>query len=172
MEWKKVSQRRKYDGWRAIDGVTFDLPTGIQVEYDIVQSGYSACVLALTPENQVILAKQFRPGPEKELLELPGGAVDSGEELTDAIRRELLEETGYTGDFRLVGSEVRDAYSTATGHCFVATNCLKVQEPENHPREPIEIVLMSLEDFRKHLFSGQLSDTASGYRGLEYLGLL
>jgi 8-oxo-dGTP pyrophosphatase MutT (NUDIX family) len=79
--------------------LTFRLPHGDVANYDIKDQGAVACVLALTPENKVILAQQFRPGPEQLLLEMPGGCVDAGEAVEAAIRRELLEETGYTGSF-------------------------------------------------------------------------
>ncbi|MCJ7531963.1 MAG: NUDIX hydrolase [Anaerolineales bacterium] len=43
-----------------------------------------------------MLVKQFRPALNKITLELPSGAIDSGETPSDAALRELYEETGYT----------------------------------------------------------------------------
>ena len=52
-------------------------------------------VIALTPENEVVLVWQYRFGTDALSLEIPGGVVDPGETPLHAGRRELLEETGY-----------------------------------------------------------------------------
>lgn len=54
-------------------------------------------VVALTPEKQILLIRQFRYGTRRVELEIPGGMVDPGEEPLQAGCRELLEETGYAG---------------------------------------------------------------------------
>jgi len=172
MEWKKTASEPAYQGWRKIDRVTYELPTGITADFEIKQDGNAVCVLPLTTDNQVVMTKQYRPGPGKVLLELPGGGAHADEDFMEAMKRELLEETGYSGDLELVGASFVDAYSTAIRHHFIAHNCHKVAEPENNPREPIETALLSLEEFREHLRSGQLTDVATGYMALDHAGLL
>ena len=172
MEWKKLSSKPLYTGRRKIDNVTFELPNGLVADYEIKKEGNPVCTLALTVDNQVIVTKQFRPGPEKVLLELPGGLSEKGEDFLEGAKRELLEETGYSGDLEFVGTSLTDAYSTCVRYNYLARNCIKVQEPQNDPAEPIEVVLMSLDEFRKHLQSGQLTDVATGYLGLDFAGLL
>ncbi len=55
-------------------------------------------VIALTPDRQVVLVRQFRAGSGRDSLETPGGLLDPGEDPLAAGARELLEETGYAGD--------------------------------------------------------------------------
>lgn len=170
--WKKLIESPYRAGYRKMLKRTFELPDGRVVDFDVKDEGNPVCVLALTANNEVVLAKQFRPGPEKVLLELPGGGMENGESPEAAIRRELLEETGYAGDLFFVGTSLCCAYSTRLRYNFVATKCLRVQEAKNDENEFIEVVKMPLEDFIAHLHGGQLTDIATGFLGLSYLGLL
>jgi 8-oxo-dGTP pyrophosphatase MutT (NUDIX family) len=55
-------------------------------------------VIAVTPEQEVLLVRQFRAGSGRDSLETPGGLLESDEDACVAGARELLEETGYAGD--------------------------------------------------------------------------
>lgn len=170
--WKKLKEEPYKAGWRKMLRKTFVLLNGKEMDYDTRDDGRAVCGLALTPENKVVLVKVFRPGPEKVVMELPGGYINKDEEPITAAKRELLEETGYTGDFELVGGVLDDAYSNCVRYCFVAINSRKVQEPNWEEDEECEIVEMDLDSFRKHLRSGQLTDVEIGYLALDYLKLL
>lgn len=170
--WKKLKEEDFRAGFRKLTKKTFQLPDNRVVDFDIKKEGPVACMLALTKENNVVLTKQFRPGPEKFLLEMPGGVVEMGEDPMPAAKREFLEETGYTGDFKFVGTTWDCAYSTMLRYNFVALNCEKIQEPKPDENEFVEVVEMGLEDFRKHLKTGELTDVESGYICLDFLDLL
>ncbi len=170
--WEKLKEKEWGSKYRRLLTRTFRLQGGKIDDYDVHIAHGTICVVPLTSDNKVILAKQFRPGPEKVLLELPGGGLEAGEEPIEGIERELLEETGYKGNIKLVGTCLEDGYSTMIRYVFVAIDCKKVQEQELDENEFIEVVEMPLEDFREHLRSGELSDVDVGYLGLDYLGLL
>src|SRR5580704_5460069 len=55
-------------------------------------------VIAITPDERIVLVWQYRFGSEAVSLEIPGGVIDPGEAPEHAARRELREETGYEAD--------------------------------------------------------------------------
>lgn len=170
--WKKLKEVPKKSGYRKLFRRTFLLPNGKKAIYDVYNEATVVCILALTKSGEVVLAKQFRAGPEKVLYELPGGFIDPGELPQHAAERELLEETGYKGKLQFVGTSYQSGYSTMIRYNFVALNCERVAEPVQDGEEFTEVFLMPLEDFREHLRSGELTDISSGYLGLDYLNLL
>ena len=172
LEWKKIQETPFKAGFRRMLTRQFRLPDGRVDEFTIKNEGQAVCVVALTQANDVILVRQYRPGPELVLLELPGGAVDADENPLEAARRELLEETGYNGEFEPVGMTLDCAYSNMQRHNFIAKTCVRVQDPQPDKNEFLETVIMPLSDFRLHLRNGQLTDVESGYLCLDSLGLL
>ncbi len=172
--WPRAGEDEKYHlRYRKMVNRKFVAPDGRTLNFDIMESGDAVCVLAITKDMKVILAKQFRPGPEKVLMELPGGKVDEDDlEPEDAIKRELLEETGFAGNLQLVGRTVRDAYFTGHRYHFIATGCIKIQEPKNDENEFIEVVELSIPEFFEHINTGELTDALTAYMGMKHLGLL
>jgi len=100
--WQKLSEGLSYAGFRQVVTRRFRLPDGREADFDVVANPDTVAVVALTEAGEVILVREYRPGPETLLYELPGGAVDDGETPLEAARRELAEETGYEGDLRAV----------------------------------------------------------------------
>jgi ADP-ribose pyrophosphatase len=69
---------------------------GLGFDYEVVRTPGAAAVLAFTPEDEVLLVRQFRPPVRDALVEIPAGLLDVDDEdpLTCA-GRELREETGF-----------------------------------------------------------------------------
>ncbi|MEI6045778.1 MAG: NUDIX hydrolase [Chloroflexota bacterium] len=170
--WKKLAEEFSRFGYRSLIKRIYQLPNGNLAEFNLIDGGPVVCILPLTSDNRVILAQQFRPGPEKVLMELPAGGVEKDETPEAAARRELLEETGYDGNFQFIGTSFVLGYSTMLRYNFVVTNCRKVQEQKTDEGEFIEVVEMPLVKFRDHLRSGELTNATTGYLGLDFLKLL
>lgn len=180
--WKKTDEKLAYDGYRKVLRRTFVLPDGEIEDFDVVKGHGSVAVLAITPSNQIVCFKQFRPGPEEVLNELPGGGIESKdlEQAPDDIKkaaliagaRELREETGYETELEYLGSYYRDAYSTGAWHMMVGRNAKLISAQQLDPTEHGKVVLLPLEEFKKELFAGKMTDTTLGYAGLHHLGLL
>ncbi len=172
-KWKELSRELVFEKYgRKVEKVIFKLQNGKESDFYIKNEGNVVCVLALTSDKKVILAKQYRPGPKKILTEMPGGAIDKNEKPEESIKRELLEETGYTGDFKFVTKVFNDAYSTRVKYCFIATSCQKIQEVQNERNEFTEVVLVSIEKFKETLRKGQITDIEVGFLELDYLKLI
>ena len=85
------SSRRVFDG-KLIKVDVEQWPSG---EREVVKHPGACAVVAITPEGEVLLVRQFREAIRQELLEIPAGIVEEGETAEECAARELLEETGY-----------------------------------------------------------------------------
>ena len=172
-KWEELSREIAFQKYsRKIEKVIFRLPDGKESDFYVKKEGPAVGILALTKNNEVILVKQFRPGPNEVLDELPGGYVDKDETPEQAAERELLEETGYKGKAQLATEAFDCAYSTMKRYCVVVTDCEKIAEQKLEQAEFAEVVISSLEDFKAMLRSGRNTDIEVGFLGLDYLKLL
>jgi len=106
---------------------TILLPDGNKALREIVYHGDGVGVLAVTPENKILLVKQHRKPIEEEILEVPAGLVEKGEDLEKAALRELEEETGYIAEKiqYLFGMYVSPGYCDEEIHLYFAQNLKK-----------------------------------------------
>ena len=170
--WELIGERAGPAGFLPVSAREYRLPDGTRAEWDIFGPEKVVAILAITGTNEVVLARQYRPGPDAILDEMPGGLVEPGEDVAAAAARELLEETGYAGDISVVADTWLSGASRTRRFCAVARSAESVVAPRNEPGEFCDVVLVSLAQFREHLRSGQLTDTDLGYLGLDHLGLL
>jgi 8-oxo-dGTP pyrophosphatase MutT (NUDIX family) len=91
-------------------------------------------VLAVTPDANVVLVRQFRFGTDRISLEVPGGMIEAGEDPRSAVRRELEEETGYVaGDVTLLSSLCPNpALQGNRIYSYVAWNAVPAREGALH----------------------------------------
>lgn len=167
--WKKVGEELVYNGWRKIVRKDFEVD-GKKMSFDVKQEADTVCMLGITPENKVVVIRQFRPGPEDFTVELPGGGVEAGEDILEAAKREFIEESGYDGDFEETGPSIYCPYSIRTKHNFIVTNCRKVQAPSGDDGDHIEVFEMPMEEFKAYAVSGRLPESDTAIMGLVKLG--
>ena len=77
---------------------TVILPDGREATRDVVRHPGGVGVVALTPQNKVLLVRQYRYPYGALITEIPAGKREAGEDPVATGRRELAEETGYTAD--------------------------------------------------------------------------
>jgi 8-oxo-dGTP pyrophosphatase MutT (NUDIX family) len=85
--------------WYTVRRDRVELPTGKVIpKYWISEYPPWVNVVALTADDEVVLIRQYRHGIAGVHYEIPAGTTDPGETSVElAARRELLEETGYSG---------------------------------------------------------------------------
>jgi 8-oxo-dGTP pyrophosphatase MutT (NUDIX family) len=125
-----------------------ELPNGKFLDATVFEFRSWANILALTKNREAVLIKQYRHGVREVLWEIPGGVVDDGEGPLEGVKRELLEETGYTAsEFVQVGKLYPNpALQTNTLFCYLALNAEKVTTQDLDDGEDIEVHLVPLED--------------------------
>lgn len=124
----------------------------------VLEYGTWVTIVALTQGQEVLLIKQYRHGAQKIIWELPGGAVDEGEEPIDAAKRELLEETGYTSDNIIEVGRVspNPASHTNLMYAYVALDAEKVDNQHLDEIEEIEVYPIPLDEVIRIVKNGEL----------------
>jgi 8-oxo-dGTP pyrophosphatase MutT (NUDIX family) len=117
-------------------------------DYYVVHLADAVHVVALTPNDEVLLVRQFRAGSGRDSLEIPGGLVDPGEDPCTAGARELLEETGYAGDPPELLSTLWSVPSLITSRIstIVIRNARLVGKPTPDHTEELSIELVPASD--------------------------
>ncbi|MDP9002935.1 MAG: NUDIX hydrolase, partial [Myxococcota bacterium] len=125
----------------------------------IMRAGDWCNVVALTPDEDVVLVWQYRFGADELSLEIPGGVVDAGESPEHAARRELREETGYEAEHFDLLLVVEPNPALQNNRCFtyVASGARPTKATEFDGQEEIETALLATKLIPELLDGGQVT---------------
>ncbi|WP_161978517.1 NUDIX hydrolase [Streptococcus sp. S784/96/1] len=175
-EEKTLKRDIKFEGHIftvAVDDV--ELPNNLgQAKRELIFHKGAVAILAVTPDDKIIIVKQYRKAIEKISYEIPAGKLEVGEHgsETEAALRELEEETGYTAALNLLYE-----FYTAIGFCnekirlYMATDLVKVPNPRpKDDDEVLEIVELGLDECLELIKTGDICD-AKTIMALQYFSL-
>lgn len=157
---KTISSQRIYEGTiikLRVDQV--GLPDGKMAKREIVEHPGAVAIVALTVDRELVMVRQYRKPVEKELLEIPAGKLNKGEDPCKCAQRELIEETGYqAGQMQLINRYyTTPGFSDEVMHFFLATDLQECQQAPDED-EFIEVERVPLLKAQELVDAGQIED--------------
>ena len=133
--------------------------SGKQLERHVIVHPGAVVILPILSDGRIVLIRQYRVAVDEELIELPAGTMEPGEEPIITARRELMEETGYRAN------ELRPVLRFYTSPGFVKEEMRLFKAAGLTPGptsldddEKIEPLLVDLPQAMKMIYSGEIRD--------------
>ncbi len=141
---------------------TVEMPDGRRTTREIVEHPDCVAIVPVDAEGNVLLVRQYRHAPGKELLEIPAGGIDPGEDPETAVRREMGEETGFSPMkvTRLGGFYSSPGFCTEYLHLFLATD-LVPNRLQAEDTEGIQVIRVRPEELEGLIRSETICDSKS-----------
>jgi 8-oxo-dGTP pyrophosphatase MutT (NUDIX family) len=128
-------------------------------DFFVIDSVNWVNVIAVTPDQQLVLVEQYRHGSNTVELEIPGGMMDAGDGSPEQTAlRELREETGYEGENpRLIG-QIFPNPAIMSNLCFTVLieNCQCVHPVEFDHGEDLITRLVPIAEIPKLVAEGKI----------------
>ncbi|HEY0129437.1 MAG TPA: NUDIX hydrolase [Rubrobacteraceae bacterium] len=175
--WKRLSSEKLMETpYFALRSDKLQLPDGaVKDPYYVIERPDAAIVFPLTESGEVVLVRQYRPAIGRVELGLPAGLVEEGEEPEKAARRELQEETGYSGgEWESLGAVASSpSLKDNWAHLYLARGVQRTgsQQPDEHER--LEVVLVPVGEILSEIRAGSIvssSGVAAVLLALDMLG--
>jgi 8-oxo-dGTP pyrophosphatase MutT (NUDIX family) len=133
--------------------------TGNAHEVFVLDSVNWVNVIAVTPDDELVMVEQYRHGSDTVELEIPGGMMDAHDESPEATgARELREETGYVGDKTELIGEIFPNPAIMSNRCFTVLiqNCRCVDKVKFDDGEDLVTRLVPVADIPGLVAAGRI----------------
>ena len=133
--------------------------TGKEHDFFVLECPGWVNVVAVTPDQHLVMVEQYRHGSDTVELEIPGGVMDMGE--SDPVAtgmRELREETGYEGTgARVLGKVLANpAILTNFCHTVLVEGCELKHEVQFDHGEDLVTRLIPVADIPRLVAEGKI----------------
>lgn len=161
MKWKILSSEYLFhDLWFKVRKDRCQTPDGTIVDpYYVYEFPTWVTAVALTEDGKVIIEHQYRHALGEVCIEIPGGCVDDTDaSLEEAIKRELLEETGYSfTSYEYLGKiSANPSTNSNLMHMFLARGGKKITEQHLDANEEIKISLHTIDEVKEMLRKNEI----------------
>jgi len=132
---------------------------GRETTREVILHGGSVAILAFSEPGRVLLEKNWRYALGREVIELPAGTLDEGEDPRACAARELAEETGYRAGRleSLLVIHPSPGILSERLEIFLADD-LTPGEPNREAGEQIQNVLVPLDEAYQMIRDGRITD--------------
>jgi ADP-ribose pyrophosphatase len=160
MNYETIQSSKMFHG-RAFD-VRVDevrLPNGASTSLDIVEHVNAVTILPIDSDGQIWFVRQYRHPAGLEILELPAGTLEDGEDPIACAHREIQEEIGMGAkSLRKIGSYfLAPGYSTEYMFVYLAMDLFPSTLPQDED-EFLTVVRHPLSCVFEWVRSGELQD--------------
>lgn len=161
--WERIETRldRSYDLFSISVQRSRSPRTGNVHEFQVLNSPDWVAVIPVTPDNQVIMVRQYRHGTAGLSLEPPGGLIKDGQTPEESAREELEEETGYQASaFEMLGwMYPMPALFTNRFYVFLAREASPTGRINPDETEEIETVPIPVDRVKDYIRSGKINSS-------------
>lgn len=143
----------------AVERREFDHPSAGRVRRELVVHPGAVLILPMLSPEKVVMIHNYRFAVGAELLELPAGTLEPGEQPMDCAARELEEETGYAAEHiePLCTFYTSPGFTNENMRAFLASDLTATAQNLDHT-EQIRVSIMDLTDALDATVDGRIVD--------------
>ena len=157
---RRLSSRVVYDGkLLKVRKDTVSLPDGGSAEREWIEHPGAVAVLAVTGAGELVMERQFRYPLGRDMIEVPAGKIDRGEDPLATAKRELMEETGYSAAewSHIATIHLAIGYSNERIEIYLAKE-LKAEKARLDAEEFLEVFTLPLSTALAWVREGRITD--------------
>lgn len=143
-----------------------ELPNGAHSKREIIKHPGAVAVIAITPQNKIVMVEQYRKALERSVVEIPAGKLEPGEEPIVTAARELEEETGYVSGKmeHLISFYTSPGFADEIVHVYVATELKQKENPASCDEDEfVEVMELTLEEAQQYIQEKKIYDAKTAY---------